>query len=156
MTVLITSEEIVYALNSGKYTVLSYDIDKKEGSIAKVDRNGFYTNCKLQKGLVTKDDNDFYLSHEEIDVKAFEGAKDYVEMAEYANAPIIKKGQKVAILLYSKNTNGTVVLIAKAGNIDGDCSIVTEFRSIGEEELELIKSKSKEFNRKMILGKYIK
>ncbi|PGO60663.1 hypothetical protein [Priestia megaterium] len=133
MIILTERQEIAKALNFGKYPVLTYDVDKREGSNARVNRGGFYTNCKLRNGMIKENDGRLYLSRGASVMRASISVDDYVEMGEYANAPIIEKGQKVAILIYSRKNDSALVMIMKAGKIDGECSVVTEFEPVEEE-----------------------
>lgn len=132
MKVLTERKEIAQALNFGKYPVLTYDADKKEGSKARVtnesSRYGTMTyNCVLYRGKQTEDDGAFYLLTEPSMLSSSVSVRDWIESAEFANAPIINPDTEVAILVYSKVLNVTSVHIVKSGKVDATCSTATSF-----------------------------
>jgi hypothetical protein len=132
-TVLSERKDIAKAMNFGKYPVLTYNLDDdKGGSKARVkkmsNRYGeMLYNCKLFMGSQTKNDGVFYLMTKAAMLKGHYGIEDHLEDAEYANAPIIEKGQEVAILVYSKELQSRFVIITTAGHVDPTYSTATRF-----------------------------
>jgi hypothetical protein len=132
MNVLIERKEIAQALNFGKYPVLTFDIDKNEGSKARVIKNSqrygdMAYKCVLYRGKQTKDDGVFYLLTEPSVLSSTVSVRDYLECAEFANAPIIPPDTEVAILVYSKELNVCSLHIMKSGKVDPTYSTATVF-----------------------------
>ena len=136
---LVERTDIAKALNFGKYPVLTYDLDEKKGSkavvISKSHRYGdMRKHCSLQMGYQKENDGKLWLMAHGTMVSAHVDVHDYIEMAEYANAPIIESDQEVAILCYSKKANVSFVQILKSGRVSADYSTATVFEVIKEGE----------------------
>lgn len=132
-------KEMAQALNFGKYPVLTFDMDADQGSKANVtkmsNRYGEMTyGCVLHMGYQKKGDGIFYLGTRATMISASFSVKDAIECAEYANAPMIKPHQKVAILMYSHKNNYKSVMIVKAGRIDPSYSSATVFEHLPADE----------------------
>lgn len=121
-------------MNFGKYPVLMFNLDTKEGSKARVtSRRGDFTyDCQLKRDFHKEGDGILYLSTNASVIKSHYGVSDHVRSAEYANAPIIEANQEVAVLMYSEAMDVSVVVIVKSGKIDGMCSVATKFENIEE------------------------
>jgi hypothetical protein len=134
MKMLTDRKEIAQALNFGKYPVLTWDLDENKGSKARVTKVStryglMHYNCKLQKDYEKQGDGIFYLSKNATMLKGSYGVEDYLEDAEYANAPIIESNQEVAIFIHSKKCRVSMVLIVKAGKVSTDYSTATKFEA---------------------------
>ena len=131
-------KEMAQAINFGKYPVLTYDLDAKEGAKAVVTKESsrygtMRYKCQLFCGYVTEGDGMFYLMTLPTVLSSSVGVHDWIEAAEYANAPVIEANQEVAILIYSKKQNTSVVKIVKSGKVDPTYSTATRFNEIEEE-----------------------
>lgn len=124
MKILTDRKEMAQALNFGKYPVLTYDVDSKKGSKVTVTKESkrygtMRYNTTLYRGKQTADDGIFYLLTHASMLTNDVDVNDWLEDAEYANAPVIDgKDQEVAILIHSRETNTAVVYIMKTGNVD--------------------------------------
>lgn len=135
MKILTDRKEMAQALNFGKYPVLTYNMDELKGSGAVVmreTRNHGTLRYKttLYCGKKTADDGVFYLLTHATMLTATVDVNDWLKCAEYANAPVIESGQEVAILMYSKKHDVSVVRIVKAGKCNPDYSTATTFTEI--------------------------
>lgn len=131
-SILTDRKDIAKAMNFGKYPVLTYDLDEEKGGskarvIKQTSRGPLPYNCQLFMGSQTKNDGVFYLMTKASILKGNVGVCDYIEDAEFANAPVIDNGQEVAILVYSKERSISFVIMAKAGRIDPSYSTATTF-----------------------------
>ena len=136
--VLMDKSEMAIAMNFSQYPVLTWDLDNEKGSAARVGgrmtRNGMmYTRCRLQKDYIKEGDGIFYLSTNSIMLKGHYDVNDHLEAAEFASAPIIESHQEVAILVFSKATDMSFVIIVKAGRVDGSYSDACKFEHTGPE-----------------------
>lgn len=75
----------------------------------------------------------FYLASECACLKADDNWRDYLEFAEYANAPVIEEGDKCSILEYNPKTGETVVHTVIAREVTPGCITACHFE---EESLE--------------------
>lgn len=130
--------EMAKAMNFSKYPVLTWDIDNKKGSLARVGgrmtQSGMmYTHCKLEMDYYKEGDGIYYLSTKATMLKGHYGVEDHLESAEFANAPIIESNQDVAILIYSLKANMSAVLIVNSGRVDGSYSSACKFEHTGPE-----------------------
>lgn len=133
MKILTERRDIAKALNFGKYPVLSYNVDTKEGSKARVvkktrNHGDLLYKCNLRCGMQTEDDGVYYLSTKPTMMSSSYPLSDVLEDVEYANAPIIEPNSDVAIYVYSKTANFGFVLIVEAGKIDPSYSTATVFK----------------------------
>ena len=124
MNLLTDKTDIAKALNFGKYPVLTFNLDTKEGSKARVHHsyNGRLVDVTLNQG-----DGQFYLATHGTMIKSHYGWQDHLKAAEYANAPIIESDQDVAILNYSANADLSFVVIVNSGKVDGQYSDAATF-----------------------------
>lgn len=132
MTVLKERSEMAKALNFGKYPVLTYNIDTNEGSKAivikkSVSHGDMRYRCNLYRNYKEEGDGIFYLLTEATMISAKVDVNDYLDSAEFANAPIIKPNTEVAILVYSELLNHCSVRIVKSGKTDPSYSTATVF-----------------------------
>lgn len=130
--ILTERTDIAKALNFGKYPVLTFDVDNDKGSLAVVTKeSGRFGNmrskCTLYRGKQTRDDGIFYLLTHATMLKSHYNVDDYLENAEFANAPVINEGEEVAILVYSKLNNTCFVQIVKAGKVDPSYATAVTF-----------------------------
>lgn len=129
------AKDIAQALNFGKYPVLMFDLDSKEGCKVRVtEETRMYgtqmVNCTLQRDKIKVGDGIFYLSKETVMLKAEYGMDDYLKSAQFANAPIIEANQEIAIFHYSKEIDIGFVLMVRSGKIDTSYSSVVTFEPI--------------------------
>lgn len=129
--------DIAKALNFGKYPVLTFNLDTKEGSKARVRRTSYngresLVNVTLNRDYEKEGDGIFYLSHSGTMLKAHYGWVDHLKSAEFANAPIIESDQDVAILNYSEKLDISFVIILNSGKVDGQYSDAARFTYQGE------------------------
>jgi hypothetical protein len=132
MKTLTDRKEIAQALNFGKYPVLKWDIDKREGSKAVVIKQSarygeMRYGCKLFNGYEKENDGTFWLMKKATMIKGHYGIDDYLEDADFANAPVIESNQDVAILCYSRLANTAFVVIVNAGKVTTDYSTAAKF-----------------------------
>ena len=135
--ILTDKSDIAKAINFSKYPVLTYDIDNKKGSVARVggrmtESGMMYKKTTLYRDKIKEGDGIFYLLTSAAMLKGHYGVDDHLKAAEYANAPIIESNQEVAILLFSKELDVSVVMIVQAGKVDGSYSTACEFFNTGE------------------------
>lgn len=133
--VLSERKDMAKALNFGKYPVLTYDLDKKEGCkviVMKDTRSHgvMRYGCTLYQGKIKEDDGIFYLLTHATMLTSHVGVDDWLKSAELANAPVIEADQEVAILVHSKEMNFAVVKIVKSGKVDPSYSTATTFYEI--------------------------
>lgn len=122
-------QEIAKALNFGKYPVLTYDLDGDKGSkavaIHKSQRYGdMRYNCELFRDSQT---GDFYLMTHATMITSTVSVNDWIECAEYANAPVIDSHAEVAILIYSEAFKKAIVHIVKSGKVNPSYATATNF-----------------------------
>ena len=124
--------EIAKAINFNKYPVIKIDIaDTDEygvkGTKVRIDNGTFKTGEPYFIDAIIRAYNDEPFLH----VKSYGtclkkeiGYRDYMEMVEYANAPIIKVNQEIVIFLYNSVTKEVFApAIIKTGErIDAFCS----------------------------------
>jgi hypothetical protein len=135
MLVMTDRKEMAQALNFGKYPVLTYDLDNEKGSKAiatkkSINYGMMRYRCTLYRGLHTEGDGQFYLLTHASMLSATVGVGDWLESAEFANAPVIESNQEVAILIYSKKRNYAEVQIVKSGKVDPTYSTATQFTEV--------------------------
>lgn len=111
--------EMAKALNFGKYKVLEYDLDKKEGSMAVVEEHTrnhgvFRKGCKLYCGKIKEDDGIFWLLNSGTMLSAHVGVSDWRKSVTRANAPTIEEGDEVAILVFSESAGISFIRLVKA------------------------------------------
>lgn len=121
-------KEIAQTLNFGKFPVLTFDLDKDEGSkaiVTKQSRNHGLMRHRCQ--LFMDSDNSFYLMTHAAMISSTLGTRDVIDMAEYANAPVIDSDVEVAIVVHSKEQKGYGVYVVKAGKADPTYSTAVNF-----------------------------
>lgn len=135
MTILNDRKDISEALNFGKYPVISFDLDKDEGSTAIVlyqtrNHGVLRKGCTLYRGKIKKDDGIFYLLTHPTIMSANISIDDYLKRVELANAPVINEDDTVAIFIHSKVSNIAYVELVKAGRVTPDYSTAVTFESL--------------------------
>ena len=124
--------EIAKAINFGKYPVVKIDLaDKDEygikGTKVRIDNGTFksgeryFVNAEIraysdEKVLTTSQGGTML-----VDRLSY---ADYMEMTEYANAPIIKANQEIVVFLYNSATKDVYapVIIKTGDRVDAHCS----------------------------------
>ena len=158
MKFLSDRREIALAMNFGKYPVITMDIQKpKRGWDA-----GVYEGCKVRVDCGTFGDGmPFYKEcspmifvdnynegiEDTIENRVFSkieltcpgaclsnsfGASDVLEMAETANAPLLKSGQEVVVVYKAERDGELVVMVKmmKVGRVSRHCSTVATLEDI--------------------------
>jgi hypothetical protein len=127
MRVVTERREIAQTLNFGKYPVLTYDLDADKGSEAIVTKQSRNYGLQRHKCELCKGDGKFYLMTHAAMISSSFGTRDVLEMAAYANAPVIESHQDVAIVVHSKKKNSFGVFVVTAGKADPTYSTAVDF-----------------------------
>lgn len=144
--ILTKREEIAKALNFGKYPVLTIDIQNcvegyeglYHGSDVRVacktlSHGTLYAHCTLS---FCKDENgdgfkDFSLTQGGVCLKSSFGYSDIMDMAKWANTPIVHAGQEVVVILNLPNIKCALVKIMKvSSHTDLHCMTVATIDDI--------------------------
>ena len=132
--------QIAKAMNFGKYPVLTMDLAKMD------DNGGLYKSlmgCKVRIDIgkdyydiaticVFEDKHKLTTMSENVCLKAGFGYNDIVEMAENANAPIIKADQDVLLVITNSETKTAYapVIIHTGKEINRFCSTPIHFEDV--------------------------
>ena len=132
-------------LSNGDYHI-EYPYRRREAgkanTIRKSSRYGNMKNhCTLSRVTSTREVDQwrgsgdwFYLSSNCACLTADDHYTDYIEFAEFANAPIIEEGDKCSILVFDRNTGETEVHTVIAREVNGEYSTAAHFEEEPEEE----------------------
>lgn len=124
--------EMAKALNFGKYKVLEYDLDKEEGSMAVVEEKTMNygtmrKGCKLYCGKIKEGDGIFWLMNSGTMLSAHVSVSDWRKSVTRANAPTIKEGDEIAILVFSDSMGVAFIRLVKALKPTPEYSTALEF-----------------------------
>lgn len=139
--------EIAKAINFGKYPVLRLDVTNKLG-YDENDEHGFCEGDKVRVAFQTKNYGELYthgniyredgkiaISGNATCISSSFGYHDVIEMAEWANTPLIHAGQEVVVVLYNPEIKACIVQLMKVSDrIDPHCMTVAVLEEIDEEE----------------------
>lgn len=138
--------DMAVLMNFGKYPVLELDLDRKQGEesdrylvggkarVAWDRKNprweGMSTVCEL-----TVENGKHTLNSGGICLKSDYSVEDFVEDIENAHAPLVHKGQIVAIACYSRKVKTSFVHMMKVSKfMDPHCITVTTLEELDEKE----------------------
>lgn len=132
--------EIAKAINFGKYPVIKIDISDRDdygikGTKVRIDNGTFSSGEKyFVNAEIRAYDDDKHLTTTAFgsSLKKTISYGDYIEMVEYANAPIIKPNQEIVIFLYNSITKDIYTpMIIKTGNrVDANCVTPLELEKV--------------------------
>lgn len=131
-------------LGNGEY-IIEYPNNRgfgKANTIKKTSRYGdMKRHCTVERVTSTREvdrwkENDdwFYLSMNCSCLTAQDSYYDYIEFAEYANAPVIEEGDKCCILVIDRVKGTSEVHTVIARDVNGDYSTAAHFEEEPEEE----------------------
>ena len=128
--------EIAKAINFGEYPVIKIDVSNRDeygikGTKIRIDNGTFKSGNKYFVNAVIRaydDEKCLTTSAYGSVLKNAIGYSDYLEMVEYANAPVVKANQEIVIFLYNSITKDIYQpVIIKTGNrVDAHCSTPLE------------------------------
>lgn len=137
MKTIISREEFAKAVNFGEHPVLTIDMSQEakygclyEGCKVRVDFGNFRTGERnLGRGdlLYNAKENKFEIASYGICLSARFCYEDAMEQVEYGQAPIIKEGDEVVIILHNSKEREVKAYLVKAINKREFCSTMIEF-----------------------------
>ena len=139
MSKIITNrQEIAKVLNFGKYPVLSIDLDKMERDYEQGSKCRLLTKFRNGEEFLLK--CQLYMEGDKVALSSTGSmltsdftVYDFIELSEYAQTPIIKGGDIVAVCQYSRKTGLKVIELMKVSDrIDIHCIEVVRLEEIEE------------------------
>ena len=131
-------------LGNGEYYI-EYPNRRVVGTANTIRKSSRYGNmknhCTLERVTSTREVDQwrgsgdwFYLSSNCVGISAQDHYTDYIEFAQYANAPVIEEGDKCSILVFDREKGTTEVHTVIARGVNGDYSDAAHFEEEPEEE----------------------
>ena len=144
MKLLTTRQEMAKAMNFGKYPVLSIDLADSDkyglrGCKLRID-NGFFRTGEpyfVEADLrVYRDEKKLTTSSYGACIHADFGYKDYKEMVDMANTPLIKADQDVVVAIYDSRTKFACkpMIVHTGKSIRQFCSTPLDFEPVDMSE----------------------
>lgn len=141
-------QKIAFLMNSGEFPVLSIDFENEMRGYS-----GCYTGCKVNVVPKSKrladskcwtrgtlkffgDCKKFEIMPETVCLSDSFGYRDVMEMADFANAPLIEEGQKVVLLQVFPNSKYCMVSVMRVGHVADHVYPVCCLEELTDEEFE--------------------